>query len=80
VPDEDPSDPGFDGVMARLRDVVTQLETGQLTLEQALAIYEEGVTLARRGHELLDRAEQRVEVLVAGDDRLAPLGADREAP
>lgn len=56
---------GFDAVIARLRGVVEKLETGQLGLEEALAVYEQGVTLARRGHQLLDAAERKVEVLMS---------------
>jgi exodeoxyribonuclease VII small subunit len=56
---------GFDAVLTRLRDVVAKLESGDLTLEQSLAMYEEGVQLARRGHHLLASAEQKVELLVS---------------
>jgi exodeoxyribonuclease VII small subunit len=65
---------GFDTVVSRLRGVVEKLETGQLALEDALAVYEEGVVLARRGHQLLDAAEKKVEVLVstAGGIETAP--------
>lgn len=61
----DVADLGFDAVIARLRGVVEKLETGQLGLEEALAVYEQGVTLARRGHHLLDAAERKVEVLMS---------------
>lgn len=57
---------GFDEVIERLRQVVARLEQGNLSLEQSLAAYEEGVGLARRGHSLLDDVEKRVEVLVRG--------------
>jgi len=69
-------EPGFDELLERLRAVVERLEGGKLTLEESLAAYEEGVSLARRGHALLDRAEKRVEVLVragAGGVEVAPL-------
>jgi exodeoxyribonuclease VII small subunit len=60
-----PSDePGFDQVLTRLREIVARLESGELSLEQALAVYEDGVQLARRGHDLLASAEKRVEILV----------------
>lgn len=72
APDRDPDD-GFDSVLARLRKVVEHLEAGQLTLEESLTAYEEGIGLARRGHELLDGAERRVELLVAGGARSVPL-------
>jgi exodeoxyribonuclease VII small subunit len=57
---------GFDAVLARLRAVVAELESGELSLEDSLRVYEEGVQMARRGHQLLDRAEKRVELLVSG--------------
>ncbi len=56
---------GFDAILVRLREVVTQLESGELSLEQALAVYEDGVRLARNGQQLLAAAEQRVEILVS---------------
>src|SRR5262245_12171582 len=58
---------GFDDVIARLRGVVERLEAGSLGLEQALAAFEEGVRLSRRGAEILDRAERRVEQLTRGE-------------
>jgi exodeoxyribonuclease VII small subunit len=61
----DVADLGFDAVVTKLRTVVERLEAGQLGLEEALAIYEEGVTLTRRGHQLLDAAEKKVELLVS---------------
>ena len=59
------AEPGFDAILVRLREVVQKLESGELTLEQSLAVYEEGVQLARRGQQLLASAEKRVEILVS---------------
>jgi exodeoxyribonuclease VII small subunit len=58
-------DPGFDQILLRLREVVQRLESGELSLEQSLQVYEEGVALARRGQQLLATAEKRVEILVS---------------
>ena len=72
-------EPGFDEILERLRVVVERLEGGKLSLEDSLAAYEEGVSLARRGHSLLDRAEKRVEVLVragTGGVEVAPFEPD----
>ena len=66
-------DEGFDAVLARLRKVVERLETGNLSLEESLAAYEEGVGLAQKGHTLLDGAEKRVELLIAGGSQSVPL-------
>lgn len=56
---------GFDQILVRLREVVQRLESGELSLEQSLQVYEEGVQLARRGQQLLATAEKRVEILVS---------------
>ena len=56
---------GFDAILVRLREVVQRLESGELSLEQSLAVYEEGVALARKGQQLLATAEKRVEILVS---------------
>lgn len=67
-------EPGFEQILARLREVVIRLESGELSLEQSLAVYEEGVQLARRGQQLLATAEKRVEILVSasGSVEVAP--------
>jgi exodeoxyribonuclease VII small subunit len=56
----------FDELLARLRALVEKLESGNQPLEDGLRYFEEGMALCRRGAETLDRAEKRVEVLLAG--------------
>ena len=63
---------GFDRVLERLRQVVAKLEQGNLSLEQSLLAFEEGVGLSRRGSEMLDAAERRVEILVRGEGGVRP--------
>jgi exodeoxyribonuclease VII small subunit len=75
---------GFDRVLQRLRAVVSQLETGQLSLEDSLRVYEEGIALARRAHHVLDNAEKRVELLVRdsarnGEMTATPFDEDEDA-
>lgn len=60
-------EPGFDATLAALKQVVDRLESGQLSLEAALAAFEDGVRLARKGAQILDAAERRVEVLTRGE-------------
>ena len=78
VPQEPPAtenEPGFDQVLAQLRAIVERLEGGNLSLEQSLAAFEEGVKLSRSGARILDSAEQRVEILMKDDS-----GADQAVP
>ena len=53
----------FEALYTRLEEVSQRLEAGGLSLEQSVALYEEGVELARRSHELLGGIEQRIETL-----------------
>ncbi len=58
----------FESALASLEELVDRLEGGELSLEEALASFERGVSLSRRCAEELERAERRVEVLVQGGD------------
>jgi len=53
----------FEELFRRLEETVTKLEEGGLPLERSLALYEEGMTLARRCQETLDAAEVRIRQL-----------------
>jgi len=50
----------FEQIYAKLEESVGKLEQGGLTLEQSIALYEEGMTLARRCQEMLDAAELKI--------------------
>jgi exodeoxyribonuclease VII small subunit len=50
----------FEKLFARLEERVAKLEEGGLSLEQAIAVYEEGMALARACQERLDAAEQTI--------------------
>jgi exodeoxyribonuclease VII small subunit len=58
-----PAPPSFEKALARLEEIVSQLESAEVPLEKALAWYEEGVGLARFCAEQLKHAERRVEIL-----------------
>jgi len=56
----------FDDGLDRLEALVQQLESGHLSLEEALQRFEEGVTLSQGLHQQLADAQRRVEVLRQG--------------
>jgi exodeoxyribonuclease VII small subunit len=70
---------GFDQILTRLREVVVRLESGELSLEQSLVVYEQGVQLARRGQQLLASAEKRVEILLSASGGLEIVPFDEAA-
>ena len=55
----------FEEAFAALEAAVRQLEDGNLTLEQAIALYERGMRLARRCSQALDAAELQVQQLAS---------------
>lgn len=76
-----PEPEGFEQSLAALEERVRRLESGEVSLDESLDLYEQGVALARRCHEHLDRAEERVAALAQGADgpTESPL-ADPSAP
>jgi exodeoxyribonuclease VII small subunit len=60
--------PSFEESLKRLETVVDQLEKGELTLEDSLKLFEEGVNLTANCKQELDAAEGKVQVLVKQRD------------
>ena len=62
----------FEEAFHRLEETVKALEASNLSLEQALALYEEGVQLVRLCNQFLDNAELKVSQLHAGEQMKLP--------
>ncbi len=54
----------FEASLKKLEEIVTQLEEGDLSLEESLKLFEDGVKLSRECQDRLDQAERRIEVLL----------------
>lgn len=59
----------FEEAMAQLEAVVTQLERGDVALEQSIALYERGAALKAHCAEKLRAAEERVELIRVQEGR-----------
>ena len=57
--------PDFEQSLQQLEDIVESLETGELTLEQSLKQFEQGIVLTQNCQEALSEAEQTVKILTA---------------
>jgi exodeoxyribonuclease VII small subunit len=70
----------FEANLAELEQVVKQLEAGDLTLEQALILFEKGVALAQTCRKQLEEAETRIEILLKKNNRVEaqPYEAENE--
>jgi len=58
----------FEESMKRLEEIVRELEGKDLSLEESIAKFEEGVKLGKVCRELLEKAEARIKVLVEDDN------------
>lgn len=63
----------YDEVVKRLEAIVEGLEGGELSLEESLERFAEGINLVRQGEGLLNDAEKRIEQLLSDDGRTAPI-------
>jgi exodeoxyribonuclease VII small subunit len=61
--------------LKQLEEIVSKLEGGDLTLDQALELFEEGIKLSRYCNAKLEEAERKVETLIKSAD-----GSMAEAP
>lgn len=75
----------FESSLGELEKIVRQLEDGDLSLEESLKLFEDGVKLSRECQERLTQAERRIEVLLKdekGNPVLQDLNSEemRETP
>ena len=61
----------FEASLEHLEDLVNALEEGDLSLEEALKTFEQGVKLTRECQQALEQAEQKVALLTEEDGDLA---------
>lgn len=64
----------FESAVSELEAIVQEMESGSISLEQALERYQRGVSLLKYCQDTLQQAEQRVRQLEGG--KLVPFEAD----
>ena len=65
--------------LSDLEQIVEELEGGQLSLEDAMRRFEEGVKLTRICQKTLQEAEQKVEILMKNSDDTVAFDTDEES-
>jgi exodeoxyribonuclease VII small subunit len=71
--------PDFERALKRLEEIVKKLENGELSLDSALELFEEGIKLSRFCHTKLEQAERRVEILLknsSGEPQAVPFNPE----
>ena len=64
--------PKFEDSLQRLEGIVNQLEKGDIPLEKALQLFEEGIQLSNSCRQELEAAEGKVEILLKQNGKLQP--------
>lgn len=64
--------------LSELEAIVAQMETGELTLEQSLAAFEQGIKLTRDCQARLQQAEQQVQMLIEQNGEPTLTGFDTD--
>lgn len=61
-------DPNFEETLAELEKLITNLEQGDLSLDESLSGFKHGIELTRQCQAALDNAQQTVELLTKNQD------------
>ena len=60
----------FEDAMQELEAITAKLEKGDLSLDESVASFEEGMKLAKKCNNILEEAEKKIKVLVQKDGKL----------
>lgn len=63
----------FEKKLTRLEEIVQKMESGEMSLDESLKLFEEGVKLSRECNKELSQAEQKVQKLVGVDSEGEPV-------
>jgi exodeoxyribonuclease VII small subunit len=66
----------FEEALAKLEQITKELEEGDLSLEESLKYFDEGVKLAEYCNSKLNDAQKKVEILLKKNNRLEPTAFD----
>lgn len=58
----------FEDALKRLEEIAGIMENNDLTLDESMKVFQEGVELAKICHQKLDEAEKKINVLTKGND------------
>jgi exodeoxyribonuclease VII small subunit len=72
MPEGPKPEAGFEAGLEQLEAIVKEMESGDLPLERALELFEQGMKLSERCRKQLEEAETRVELLLRRGEKVLP--------
>ena len=70
----------FEQALAKLEEIVSAIEEGEVPLEQSIDKYAEGVELVKQCRQILDRAEKKIQLLGKGEGGQLEVTGELEEP
>ncbi len=59
----------FEDAMKKLEEIANELENNDLSLEESVKKFEEGMNLSKQCKDSLDKAEKQITILIDGQDK-----------
>ena len=60
----------FEENMENLENIVTELEKGELNLEESVKKFEQGINISKKCNDILEKAEKKITILLRQDDEI----------
>lgn len=61
----------FEELMKSLEEIASQLEKGDLNLEESISKFEEGMRLSKKCNEIIENAEKKITILLQKDGKVS---------
>lgn len=68
----------FEASLAELETIVTKLESGDVPLEEALAVFQRGMVLSKQCQDTLTKAEETLTKMMTENDQLVPFEGEEQ--
>lgn len=60
----------FENNIKELEKIVTELEKGELNLDESISKFEEGIKISKQCNEILEEAEKKITILLSKDGKI----------
>lgn len=60
----------FEENMEQLENIVTELEKGELNLEESVKKFEQGINISKKCNDILEKAEKKITILLRQEDEI----------
>ena len=68
----------FEESMQKLEEIAKELESGELSLDESMSKFEEGMKLSKQCNEILENAEKKITILLQKDGELVEENFEQE--